>query len=76
MMSRTVAVNESMVVITEMKRKNPIMSLRGIDLRKFSCSKGEVRIDRNITTEDKELAMEATSMMVKAKKMGLKRKFG
>jgi hypothetical protein len=71
MMSKMVAVNESMVVVTEKKsRVNPTISFRGRDLRKFSCSKGEVRIDRNITTEVKELARETTSMMVKNKKNG------
>jgi hypothetical protein len=71
MMSRMVAENESMVVVTEKKSKvNPTMSFRGRDLKKFCCSKGDVRIDRNITTEVKELARETTSMTVKNKKKG------
>jgi hypothetical protein len=76
-MRKIVAAKESMVVVTEKKSNvKPILSFRGRDLWKFSYSKGDERIERNITTEVKEHARETTSMTVKNKKNGELMKFG
>ena len=70
-MSKIVAAKLSMVVVTEKKSNvNPNVSFRGSDIRKFSYSNGEERIERNMTTEVKELARERTSMIVKKRKNG------
>ena len=76
-MRKIVAAKESMVVVTEKKSNvKPIPSFRGRDLWKFSYSKGDERIERNVTTEVKEHARETTSMTVKNKKNGESMKFG
>ena len=55
-----------MVVDTEKKRKmKPSESFRGRVRRKSSISREDVRTERKITTEVKELARPATSMIVK-----------
>jgi hypothetical protein len=72
-----VAAKESIVVVTEKNsNEKPIISFRGRDLRKYSCSNGDERIDRNMTTEVKELAREILSMTVKNEKNGDLMKFG
>ena len=60
-----------MVVVTEKKSNvKPILSFQGRDVWKFSYSSGDERMERNVTTEDKEHARETTSMMVKRTKNG------
>jgi hypothetical protein len=77
MMSTIVAAKASMVTATEKKRKvKPIMSFRGSAWRKSWRSKGEVRIERNMTTEVNELARERTSMQVKIRKKVSQRRMG
>ena len=63
------APKDSMVVITEKKRKvKPKRSFRGREKRNSFRSKGEVNKDRNTTSEVKELAKERTSEIVKTRK--------
>ena len=70
-MRKTLVAKLSMAVVTERKSNAyPNLSVRGSDIRKFSYSNGEERIERNITTEVKELARERTSMIVKNRKNG------
>ena len=55
-----------MLVNTEKKSKmKPVVSLNGRLLKKSDDSRGEVRIDRNITMDDKDKDSEATSVTVK-----------
>ena len=67
-MTRKIAVpKEIMVVITDMKsNEKPTASFRGRDLRKSPYSKGDERIERNVTRDVKEHARAVTSMTVKS----------
>lgn len=66
-MTRKIAVpKEIMVVITDMKsNEKPTASFRGRDLRKSPYSKGDERIERNVTRDVKEHARAITSVKVK-----------
>ena len=58
-----------MVTATEKKRKvKARMNFRGREWLKSLSSNGEVRMERNITTEVNELARERTSITVKTKR--------
>ncbi|KAI4353996.1 hypothetical protein L6164_002905 [Bauhinia variegata] len=75
--SRMVALNASIVVINEMNRKpNPTDNFLGRELRKSCISNGDVRMERNITTEASELARATTSMIVKKRNIGEERNIG
>ena len=77
MMRTIVDVNASMVVATDMKSKaKPNVSLRGSETRKLSSSKGDVTMERNITTAVKEQDKETTSITVKNMKKGVWRRIG
>lgn len=62
----------SMVTATEKKRKvKPRMSFRGRECRKSWSSNGDVRIERNMTSDVSELARDRASVMMKTKKKPL-----
>lgn len=68
-MRKIVAPKEIMVVITDMKsNEKPTASFRGRAVRKSSYSKGDERIERNVTTDVKEHARAVTSVTVKTLK--------
>lgn len=69
-MTRYIAVpKEIMVVITDMKsNEKPTASFHGRVLRKSPYSKGDERIERNVTTDVKENARAITSVKVKSLK--------
>lgn len=65
---KIVAVNATIVVATEKKsKKKPNVSFRGSEYSKSSNSKGDVRMERKITSEVNELHKEITSMTVKTR---------
>ena len=71
MMRTIVDVNVNMVAATEMKSNmKPNVSFLGSEARKSSSSKGDVRMERNVTTEVKEQVKERTSRAVKDMKRG------
>ena len=69
-MTRKIAVpKEIMVVITDMKsNEKPTASFCGRDLQKSPYSKGDERIERNVTRDVKEHARAITSVKVKSLK--------
>lgn len=71
MFTKIVALNTNMVVAIE-KNKNakPAISFLGKDLLKSHNSQGDVRIDRNMTTEANELASATTSITVNTINIG------
>jgi hypothetical protein len=71
MFTNIVALNTNTVVAME-KNKNakPAISFLGRDLLKSHNSQGDVRIERNITTEANELARATTSMTVNTTNIG------
>ena len=67
MLIRTVTCKDSIVVAKEKNSKaKPAISFRASELRKSHISHGDVRIERNITTEANEVVTEETSMTVNA----------
>ena len=77
MMRIIVEVNVSMVVNTDMKSMaKPSVNLRGSETWKFSRSKGDVTMERNITRAVKEHDKETTSVRVKDMKKGEWRRSG
>ena len=69
MVSKMVALNAG-IVHTNKKNNNanPRLSFLGRDLQKSHNSDGDVRIERNITTEANELTSATTSVTVKKEK--------
>jgi hypothetical protein len=70
-MRRIVAANDIIIIDTERNRNvKPSISLLGRECLKSIIRNGDVRIERNITTDVKAQARESTSVAVKTKKKG------
>jgi len=71
MFTKIVAVNTKIVVAMEKNKKaKPAISFLGKDLLKSHNSQGDVRIERNITTDANELASATTSMTMNTTNIG------
>jgi hypothetical protein len=70
-MRRTVAANDTIIMDTEKnKNENPSINLLGRECLKSASRNGDVRIERNITTDVKANERDNTSVTVKTTKKG------